>query len=366
MKTGRNLTELAQEIERQTTTRKDYLAPTTQIAMEVDENLRAADPNAEALDIIGLNGSPVGITPYAHGHLSGETGIPKVYYDRMRTAAPTLLAANVNHWLHAEPKTRLVRTLDGRMRAFLSDRYRPLDNFDLAQVALPEILTRGARVESSQLTETRLYIKAVLPDLEAEVQGSRQKGDIVQAGLVISNSEVGAGAVRIEPMLYRLICLNGAIMPDSGMKRYHVGKQADPDAQVREMLSTEARTADDRAFWLKVRDVVRGAFDRDIFTRLVERAEAAAGMRIFSPHLDKVVEVTARTLSLGDGKDTMDGLLQALIEGGDLTQWGLANAITAQSQGIDSYDTATDWERAGGRVLELEPQDWKRITTAGV
>jgi len=34
--------------------------------------------------------------------------------------------------VYEKPERRMVRTLDGSTRAFLSDRYRPLDNFDLA------------------------------------------------------------------------------------------------------------------------------------------------------------------------------------------------------------------------------------------
>ena len=42
--------------------------------------------------------------------------------------------------------------------------------------------------ESCQLTESRMYIKVVNTRLQAEVS----PGDIVQSGIIISNSEVGA------------------------------------------------------------------------------------------------------------------------------------------------------------------------------
>ena len=41
--------------------------------------------------------------------------------------------------------------------------------------------------ESCQLTDSRMYIKVVNTRLEAEVV----PGDIVQSGIIISNSEVG-------------------------------------------------------------------------------------------------------------------------------------------------------------------------------
>ena len=64
-------------------------------------------------------------------------------YQRMRDQAPELLAANVNEWFQQKPERRMVRTLDGQMRAFLSDRYRRLDNFDLALAVLPVLKEMG-------------------------------------------------------------------------------------------------------------------------------------------------------------------------------------------------------------------------------
>ena len=88
----------------------------------------------------------------------------------------------------------MIRTLDGEVRAVLSDRYRRLDNFDLAENVLP-ILQRleGTSLESVDLTETKMYLKAITPRVTFEVA----PGDIVQAGVVITNSEVGCGTLTV-------------------------------------------------------------------------------------------------------------------------------------------------------------------------
>src|SRR5262245_14401480 len=104
------------------------------------------------------------LTNYAHGQLSQHLGIPKAYYDRMRAEQPALLAGNVNTWFKADATNkRMLRTLDGQVRAVLSPKYRPLDNFDLANVVLPTLIDRKAEIVSAELTETRMYIKAILP-----------------------------------------------------------------------------------------------------------------------------------------------------------------------------------------------------------
>ena len=170
MKTGISLTQLAQELTRQQQSKRDFLI--------LDRALRLVqvpiDTQPRLLLAFGQEQLPV--QPYAHGQLAQHLGIPKAYYDRLLQQAPGLLATNVNHWLTASPARRLVRTLDGAVRASLSERYRALDHGDLAEAVLP-VLAEDPQLEvaSCQITETRLYLKAITPRLTAEVK----KGDEV-------------------------------------------------------------------------------------------------------------------------------------------------------------------------------------------
>ena len=357
MKEGRTLKEIASELERQTKVRKDYLASSEYLEMAVAKT----EDNINGMVLNGIGDVSMGITDYAHGQFAERLSIPKKYYDRMMYKDPELLVHNVNTWLHKEPDKRMVRTLDNNVRAFLSSSYRPLDNYDLAETAFPILHEKGCEVVSSELTETRMYVKAILPSLTAEILGSRQKNDVVQAGIVISNSEVGAGSVKIEPMIYRLVCTNGMIALDSSLRKYHVGKSTDVEG-VRELLTNEAREADDRAFWLKVRDVLRGSFDQDIFFNLVEKMELAAKDEIKSRNLMKVVEVTANRFTLPEQQK--NSILTHLIQGNDLSKWGLVNAVTRTANDEKSYEMATELERTGGKILELAPMDWRQIAEA--
>jgi hypothetical protein len=73
----------------------------------------------------------------------------------------------------------------------------------------------------------------------------------------------------------------------------------------------------------------------------------------------QVVEATARRLTLTEGEKS--SVLQNLLRGGDLSAWGLANAVTRTAEDVTDYDRATELEAAGGRVIELGPADWKAI-----
>ncbi len=52
-------------------------------------------------------------------------------------------------------------------------------------------------------------------------------------------------------------------------------------------------------------------------------------------------------------------VLQHLYRGGDLSAWGLANAVTRTAEDTADYDRATEFEATGRPVTELGPTDWK-------
>ena len=45
--------------------------------------------------------------------------------------------------------------------------------------------------------------------------------------------------------------------------------------------------------------------------------------------------------------------------GGDLSLWGLSNAITLRAQAVDNYEVASQMEKAGGQVIELPRSKWE-------
>lgn len=371
MKTQLSLQDLASELERQSANRKDYIAQQGAVQAEVVTNGEGSD-----VVLTGFNGALHPMRAHAHRQLSDVLGIPGRYYERMRAEQPELLAKNINTWFQSgSDEKRMIRTVDNEVRAVLSPRYRPLDNFELAQAILPKLLALKVQVMSAALTETRMYIKVVLPDLSDELPpgvtwgsghtqiaeyGSNKAGHLV-AALTISNSEVGAGTLRVEPSVFTTWCTNLAVMKSAAMRKYHVGRSNEASENW-EVFRDETRAADDRAFFLKVADVTEKAFDPATFRAAVDQIRIAAGDRIESRELPKVVEVAARTLALPAG--TQGSILTYLAQGGDLSRWGLASAITATANGLEDYESATDLEHAGGELLDMSGAAWRAIATA--
>lgn len=351
MKEGLSLQEMAAEIERQSKLKEDYLVDTRNLWMEPFDAqvcLHMKDNGAEVVE-------PLEVGQIAHRQLGTHLKIPAAYYDRMLSAYPELLAQNVNAWFQREPATRMIRTMAGTARAFLSNRYRRIDNLEIAQAVLPILgEMQGVHFESCQITDSRMYLKVVNTRLQAEVT----PGDVVQAGIIISNSEVGQGSVSVQPLVYRLVCSNGMVVNDAQTRRNHVGRVNDA-AENFLLYSDETLAADDRAFLLKLQDTVRAAVDEARFSQVVGLMQSAKEAVMDSKDIPGVVRLASREFHITDDEST--GVLQHLIEGKDLTLYGLSNAITRHSQDVESYDRATELESIGYNVLSMPLRQWNRI-----
>jgi hypothetical protein len=252
----------------------------------------------------------------------------------------------------------MIRTLDGQVRAVLSDRYRRLDNFDLAENVLPILQgLDGARFESVELTDSKMFLKVITPRVEFEVA----PGDIVQAGIVITNSEVGCGTLSVQPLIYRLVCKNGLIASDHALRKTHVGRSLSSEEESVTVFRDDTLAADDRAFFLKVRDVVEAAVSQTTFRQIAMKLQNTRDIRLTGDPV-KTVEVLANRYTLNDTERA--GVLRHLIIEGDLSGYGLVNAVTHYSQDVEDYDRATEFEALGGKLIELAPTEWKGLAHA--
>lgn len=351
MKFGKTLMELALELDRQMKSKKDYLVDTRKMQFDMGTDGAFLNLNNETQNTTTI----LGVNEIAHNQIGQALGIPAKYYDKMREQNAELLAQNINSWFQKEPKMRMIRTLDGTARAFLSDRYRRIDNYMIAQTVLPIIADmQDAKIESCEVTEQRMYLKVVNPRLTTEVV----PGDIVQSGILISNSEVGMGSLMIQPLVYRLVCKNGMVVNDAGQKKYHVGRgnQASEDFS---LYSDETLKADDHALMLKVQDTVRAVVDHTRFDKVVELMRLAKGAKITTSNIPAMVELAGD--DFGYTKKEGETILDHLIRGGDLTLYGMANAVTRAAQDVESYDRSTTMESIGYTILGMTPAKWNRL-----
>jgi hypothetical protein len=395
MKQGMTLTELAGELQRQQEVKRDFIVDTRQAEVTVggavvdddsklmDELLQRPVKSASTDEAVAgqLNLSmetPKGIElfpidDHALGQIGNRLGIPRKYVTRLAADHPDMLAWNVNELFKREPENRLVRTLDGNARAFLSDRYRMMDNFDLAQAVLPSLIKFGAKVTSCNVTANKMYIKAVREDMKREVgpPPGHEMGDgthrffidTIQAGLMISNSEIGSGKMAVQPASFTEKCTNYAVFESTNYGRVHLGRKQGGDMEqvAWEVFSDATKQKSDEALFSQVRDLVEASMDGSILDKIHENLLKARGQKI-EAKVPKVMELAQKQFGLND--EETGGVLEHLIAGGELTKYGLSNAVTRMSQDVEDYDRATDLEALGGRIIELPQRDWNVITKA--
>jgi hypothetical protein len=325
-----DLKGLVEELWRQRRNRLDLIVESSTLKAIPDEacGLKLAIP--------GYGEYP--LTEWAQNQLADRLGIPRKYYQKMfESKRFQLLAENVNAWLGDGGK-RLVRILDGRIRAVLSDRYRVMDNYDLLFIALDEFEKMGTvEIYRIDMTETMLYLKA----LDRTLTESIRDEDSVCGGLIIRNSEVGASALRVEPFLLRKVCSNGLILEHS-LKRIHLGRQTMEVGEIE--WSDETRELEDRALWAKVRDVIRATFDRRIFRSWIEKLRESTKIV-----LEKPVEAVENIVGhLGLSEEQKQRLLMYFSEP---TTYGLITAQTNLAPQTKNVEEQVRLEEFAGNLL---------------
>lgn len=341
MKQGmKSIENLYGELIRQREARMDLIANTRSLSVSTENGISTLSIFTDK-DIYNFK-----VTDIAHRQIADRLGIPFKYYERMMNEYPKLLDENVNSWLKFKAEKRMLRILDGKLRAFLSNRYRRLDNLELVDHILPVIAQmKNCSIASCDITETHLYLKVINKSMKAEIV----PGDIVQAGFVVSNSEIGLGALKVEPLVYRLVCKNGMISKDYAHKKYHTGRNVEDTDNAYELYSDETLKADDKAYFMKVQDIVSAAVDETKFILAVDKMRQAKNIKT-GDNLVETVEVLGDKYLLN--KNERASVLRHFIMDEDFSQFGLVNAVTRTSQDVEDYNRATELERIGGTILE--------------
>ncbi len=344
--TKKTLPEIEQELNRQKQTRKDLIVESRQLSLGIDQGTRTVfmtvpDENSQF--------NNYGLTDFAHTQLATKCGIPQAYYDKMKSERPDLLPVNVNSWLPDKEK-RFIRILDGKVRAVLSTRYRVIDNSQMVDLVL-ENLKRvqndtGVHVEIGDcyLTEEHLYLKITSPDLTGKIFHFQNREDEpVRGGIIISNSEVGSGAFKVEPFVEVLVCKNGLI-GEHKINKIHLGKERGLG-----IIDWSEKTleAQDNALISEVEDLIKATFNKAIFQEWLNRINQVASIEIARPTV--AIENVIKKYVLP--KTVRDDLINQFTKESP-TVWGLSMAVTRLAQNQQSIEERIRWERIGSKILE--------------
>jgi len=251
-----------------------------------------------------------------------------------------------------------VRTFNGEgdgpgyARALLSDSYRPIDNWDVLKTVIDGLTSAGFSghvVRQADLSDDRMYIRVSVPEITAlapgllhgytSPYGGARGADnpVVEAGIVITNSETGGGAFTITPELVIQICTNGMTIKKDMIRKTHLGSKLDEGHM---KISQRTLDANRELVASQTHDAVRTFLDADYLNRVLRQLEEGSDEKIAD--VEKAIEAVTQRPAFS--KADMKGLLASFMDGGDRTRGGLVNAVTAYSQTIEDPDRAYEMD----------------------
>lgn len=352
--TAAEVVALARELERRKKSARDIVVPAKEIGSFVsdDGKLRMSAPDGTGLgSLISFEWGPTALQ-----QTMTKLNVPVEYGRRMFATYPDVFNFTVNRLAGDASGNWLLRTLDGRVRANLSDRYRVLDNHDLFFAAYDVAKGVEAEISRVSLSEDRFEMRLIVPswreDIDYKSMGEAghkwfgKGGSQFVPGAYVANSETGKGGLTVKPFLLDKVCNNGTIL-ETALRTVHLGGQNEVG-----YLSQESVEADSRAIWLKVRDLVRAVFDREQFREVVERFRATGELRLKDP----VAAVDTVVKDYGMSDDDRQAILNELISPSDnrdpgRTIFGLLSAVTARAKDYEDPERRSAIEAAAGQIL---------------
>jgi hypothetical protein len=331
------------------------------------------------------------LTKYAERDVAQKLGIPSDYLTKLRnTPRLDLWDANVDGWINGDYKTAtepkggnvMLRTFlgdvgdPGILRAVLSDRYGIIDNFDALTAVLEGIKETGTSIDivSADLTETRMTVKIAAPEIMVNASdllagyrspfgdggtfdhsGGRSvhygrgalpqhwqdkygvNADGVFAGLVVTNSEIGAGSFSIVPRLMVLRCTNGLMITRDAMRRVHLGGKLE-EGTVKWSTETQQRML--ALVTSQAKDAVQAFLDPDYVEMTLDGLTNDAAEPILAP--SDTIQFVAKTLKFTEAQT--QGVLDHFIKGGQVTAGGVMQAVSSYAQTLPDADEAFDLE----------------------
>lgn len=373
MKRGLNMMELIDEVQRQSRSKLDVLADTREAVrmVEMEEY-----PDHVAMVVLQSDQSELqrfSITDNAHRQIAGWLSIPWTYYKRLLNDHRDLVITQVNALFEREPGTRMLRTMDGKCRAFMSNGYKRLDHDTILAKTLPALYSKNGelpahKVLASHIDDNDMRIRVVwTDDALAQDIGDAPHGkgrDIVMPGFEIGNSETGRGSLFVRGFFYRSYCDNGCVwgIGDNAIefRRTHIGgrlKTAGAD-----ILSQETLRKDDEAILAVMTDIMKSMGSRDFIQKMGDTLRALrGGQQIANPV--PAVQVLAKEVGLRESE--LDKVVENLIADGDLSRWGALNAITAVANSDEvTQERAFELEEIGASLITMQLSQWRKIAEA--
>ena len=254
--------------------------------------------------------------------------------------ADTMAIVGNNALRHVDPdkEFRLRTYTDGTCRAFVTDKYAPIDNRWYLEV-LSEFIP-GGRFSHWRGDEDTIYGNVLIPDTIMDYGAD----DSDYGGMIsVGNCEIGTRRISQTPSLFRAICMNGCIWGQTSGE--------------------------------KIRKVHRGNIDLDSL-----KLEIARNIQHQIPLLAPGIKAFLATRAMETGKASIKGIVASVAsdykmtkreatevlnqygqyEAGNRNLFGIINGITRAGQKFDNT-TWVKFDEIAGSLMATSADRWATI-----
>jgi hypothetical protein len=299
----------------------------------------------------------------------------------MAADQPEITAELLTRLLGEKKRRRLVRMLDGTVRAFLDQQYRCIDHFDILPVLLKKLRECGGEVIEGGLSEKHMRIKCTtkavwdaVADVRRNEDGNWYAGGLgvglrqvaakswgplpggpgtIYPVVTFTNSETGHGRLNARVGILMGICFNIATVEEI-LAEVHLGSSMDAG-----IFSDETRKREAALIISQVNDTIDTAFETEPFRQLIARVKAACEETIYAPApaVDHLVEFA------GLSQEDRDSIFGSFVADYKPTVFGLAQAVTIHAQKVDCPDKCVELENLGGTIIKGEVPELTKVGT---
>ena len=328
------------QAQRAATEREDILAPVSDIQASV---------NSDNQFVFAVHDREFRPTDHALQQFSIRSGVPsssvlrnlrdQETYDQQDADVMSYLANNSLRKLDQDKVFRLRTYTDGTCRAFVTDKYAPVDNRWYLEV-LQEFLPDG-RLSHWKGDEDTIYGNILLPDtiLDYGTDDDSDYGGMISIG----NCEIGKRRISQTPSLFRSICLNGCIwgqVSGKQIRRRHIG-DIDLDS-----LKYEIACNIEHQLPLLPNGITKFLAMRDFENGNVS--------------MKNIIAAVCKDERIGKRESTEVLNQYATYENHERNLFGVVNAITRAGQEFDNA-TWLKFDEIGGSLIETTETRWFAI-----
>lgn len=292
-----------------------------------------------------------GLHDFAVGQIGDKFGIPPAYLKgKVRGAEPweTQLATTImnEHARNIARERVLVRSVEGEVRGFLSDKYRRLNSMEIFLAFLMGAQQTGNVLVDAHSGETKGFLEVINPKI-VEFDTPLNGRNYACIGWRIRNSDFGDGLLEVYQYLKIVKCMNG-LVGESKIKEFHLGGRIPQNLRINE----DTYQKDTAAKAALVRDIMSPENMAEAQLNMISKIQDASAVEL--DLLAEVKKLPKVGLTIGES----EAVGKLLIENdpdnglqGKPSLWKLVQSMTAMARTAEP-ERGRELEYIAGQMLK--------------